>query len=161
MKQSKLQSSKKQFYIILTISILAGALIIGSSICALSPSCPFTGANVKTKSESVTDINAYEAKLLIEENRDNPEFVILDIRTPAEYGEGHIEGAVNLDFYEQSFKDDLGKLDKNKTYLLHCRSGSRSGNTVPVLKNLGFTDIQHLNKGFDEWSSVGYETVSE
>ena len=79
------------------------------------------------KTQIIEDITPEEAYALIQDNRDNQNFVIIDVRTPEEYASGHIEKAINLDYYSETFKDELNKLDKNKTYLIYCRSGRRSG----------------------------------
>ena len=49
--------------------------------------------------------------------------MILDVRTAEEYSGGHIEGSTNIDVKSESFKEEVGKLDKSKTYLVHCRTG--------------------------------------
>src|SRR5665811_718827 len=66
--------------------------------------------------QQVTDFSASEAHALIQQNGDNPDFVILDVRRPDEYAEGHIEGAVNLNYQDESFRDNLGDLDLDDTY---------------------------------------------
>jgi len=63
-----------------------------------------------------------DAYTLIQKNKGNPDFVILDVRTPAEFADEHIENAINLDYYSETFRDDLNKLDKTKTYLIYCRT---------------------------------------
>jgi rhodanese-related sulfurtransferase len=71
-------------------------------------------------------IGVDEAVELIEKNKDNGDFIILDIRTPEEYEYGHLENAINIDFYSDSFQQDLARLEKNKIYLEYCMSGIRS-----------------------------------
>ncbi len=97
------------------------------------------------------------ADILIQINENNPDFVIIDVRTAAEYSSGHIEGAINLDFRGgQTFRDDLDALDKNKTYLIYCRSGNRSGQTLPIMEDLGFMKVYNLSGGINRWTSDGY-----
>lgn len=66
---------------------------------------------------------------------------IIDIRTPEEFEEGHLEGAVNIDFYEDSFVSELDSLDKDDEVLIYCRSGNRSGQASEIMQELGFTNI--------------------
>lgn len=73
--------------------------------------------------------------------------VVLDVRTPTEFTTGHIKGAINLDYYQPSFKNELAKLDKTKKYLVYCRSGNRSQSTVQIMKQLGFKYIYEVNGG--------------
>ncbi|GAG42700.1 unnamed protein product, partial [marine sediment metagenome] len=65
-----------------------------------------------------------------QENKDNPNFVILDVRTPEEFLSEYIENSVNLDYYSDTFRNNLDKLDKNKMHLIYCRSGRRSENAL-------------------------------
>ena len=98
------------------------------------------------------DVAAEVAAELI---KNTPNLVVLDIRTPGEYAEGHIEGAKMIDFRAEDFAAELGKLDKDIPYLVHCRSGGRSGSAMPVFKELGFAKIYHLHKGFNSWVESG------
>lgn len=81
--------------------------------------------------------------------------VILDIRTPEEYSSGHIENAVNVDYYAADFINKLEKLDKNATYMVYCRSGNRSGSTVTQMEKLGFKSVYELNGGINAWLKAG------
>jgi len=84
---------------------------------------------------------------LIEANWSNPEFVILDVRTPGEFARGHIAGAINLDYYASGFQQELDQLDKSNTYLVYCRSAQRSGMTARIMEELGFMRIYDLDGG--------------
>lgn len=88
-----------------------------------------------------------------------PEAIVLDVRTPAEFDEGHIGDAINVDYRSENFRTDLGKLDKNSHYILHCKSGNRSGKSLEIMKELGFSRITHLDGGFDAWKAAGNPTV--
>jgi len=78
--------------------------------------------------------------------------VILDVRTEAEYNEGSIPNAINIDIYEgQAFMEHLEALDKSKNYYVYCRSGARSAKACEVMNNLGFDNAYNLLGGFLEW----------
>ena len=78
--------------------------------------------------------------------------VILDVRTEAEYNEGSIPNAINMDIYEgQVFMENLETLDKSKNYYVYCRSGARSAKACEVMNNLGFDNAFNLLGGFLEW----------
>jgi len=109
----------------------------------------------------IKDVTAKEAFTLTQENRNNPDFVILDVRTPQEFAEGHIAGAINIDFNSPAFSEKIDKLDRGKTYLLHCRSGSRSQATFDMMKKLNFTRIYHMIGGILEWQANGLPTVKD
>jgi len=98
-----------------------------------------------------TDVTALEAEALINENIDNEHFIILDVRTPSEYNAGHIDGATNVNYNASDFVEKLNKLDKTDIYLLYCASGNRSSRALKKMKELGFTKIHHLKKGYSGW----------
>lgn len=82
---------------------------------------------------------------------------VLDVRTAEEVSEGYIPGAVNFDFYGDSFSSQLDKLDKNKTVFVYCAAGGRSGKTLETLKKKGFVEIYDLSGGFNAWKEAGFE----
>ncbi len=110
--------------------------------------------------QTIENITAKEAFDLIQDNKDNPDFVILDVRTPDEFSEGHIENAVNLDYYSEAFKEELEKLDKGKMYLMHCRSGGRSAKVLAIMEELGFLEIYHMTDGMLGWEAEGFPVVA-
>lgn len=86
--------------------------------------------------------------------------LILDVRTPAEIAEGHLDGALFVDFLADDFKDKVVLLDKAADYVVHCRSGNRSGQAVLIMADLGFTGAL-VNGGSleDAAASTGIEIV--
>jgi rhodanese-related sulfurtransferase len=83
------------------------------------------------------------------------DLVVLDIRTPEEFAEGHLEGAVLVDFYDADFADQLAALDPDVPYLLYCRSGNRSGQALGVMEQLGFTSVANVDGGIIAWTGAG------
>ena len=86
--------------------------------------------------------------------------VILDVRTAQEYVLGHLKGSINLDFKSPSFSDLIARLDRDKAYLLYCRTGRRSARAVMLMKSLGFKELYNLTKGIEQWQREGYEVIS-
>ena len=86
--------------------------------------------------------------------------ITLDVRTPSEFNEGHIEGALLVDFQSGNFENEIASLDKSKTYAVYCRSGSRSGQAVKVMSEAGFTNIYNLNGGVIDWANAGMNLVN-
>lgn len=84
---------------------------------------------------------------------------IIDIRTPEEYAEGHLPGAANIDFYSSDFGQRLSQLDRQKTWLVYCRSGNRSGKSLKKFKKLGFENVLHLRGGYSAWTRAKGPTV--
>ena len=147
-------------------SLLPSALLAAVIISLCLPAHPLLSAernndgqkNGQGASESARDwknISAAEAALMIEENKNNPDLVILDVRTPREYSDGHIEGALNVDIMSESFNGEAAKLDTGKTYLIHCRSGKRSAKAAALMKVLGFRDIYDIEGGIIAWEKQG------
>jgi len=85
--------------------------------------------------------------------------VVLDIRTPEEYDQGIIEGAVNIDFYDDDFAVQLDALDKDAHYVVYCNSGNRSGQANSIFEDLGFTDVTEIDGGITAWYSEGLPVV--
>lgn len=76
---------------------------------------------------------------------------LIDVRTPAEFEEGKIAHAINMNVNEESFKDKVKDLDKNTPVYLYCRSGGRSMKAAEILKDLGFQKIYNLEGGYMNW----------
>ena len=84
------------------------------------------------------------------ENDENA--VILDVRTEAEFIEGFIPEAKNLDIYiGQDFLNEVGKLDKDKSYYVYCRSGARSSQACALMNQQGIENTYNLMGGISEW----------
>jgi rhodanese-related sulfurtransferase len=86
--------------------------------------------------------------------------ITLDVRTPIEFAEGHIEGARLIDFQSGNFENEIAALDKNATYAVYCRSGNRSGQAVKVMQDAGFTNVFNMNGGVIEWANAGLPLVN-
>jgi phage shock protein E len=104
-------------------------------------------------SASHVDVNG--AEKLIKDNG----VAILDIRTADEFKEGHIAGAVNIDFMESDFEKKASELDKSKPYLVHCASGCRGVSCIEILRKLGFKQLYHLDGGMIAWQESGKSVV--
>jgi rhodanese-related sulfurtransferase len=89
------------------------------------------------------------------------DLVVLDVRTPEEYAEGHLDGAVLVDFYDADFADQLGQLDPEVPYLVYCRSGNRSGQTLTLMEQLGFSSASDIDGGIVAWQDAGLPVVVE
>jgi rhodanese-related sulfurtransferase len=81
--------------------------------------------------------------------------VVLDVRTESEFKAGHIPGAVNVDVNAGDFDEKVAKLDKSKTYLVHCRAGGRSAKASKKMEGMGFKELYDLAPGFNGWEKAG------
>ena len=98
-------------------------------------------------------IESKEAFIKIEKHREDPDFVVLDVRTPEEYQTDHLENALLLDVKSIDFKDELEKMDKYKTYFVYCKAGRRSLNAIKLMKEQGYKNLININGGIDKWKS--------
>ncbi|WP_424960914.1 rhodanese-like domain-containing protein [Ekhidna sp.] len=81
--------------------------------------------------------------------------VLLDVRTPAEYVEGKIEGHQLINFNTPDFPEQIDKLDRSKNYLVYCRSGNRSGQTCQLMQSMGFSgNLYNLEGGIHAWNDA-------
>jgi phage shock protein E len=124
-----------------------------ATLLALVPSLCQAQSDKKPKASSavVTHTDAKEAAKLLAKG----EVTVLDVRTPGEYAGGRITGATNIDFLASDFADKISKLDREKTYLVHCASGGRSTKCLPQLEKAGFKRVIHLDGGFKAWQAAG------
>ena len=86
--------------------------------------------------------------------------VVLDVRTPDEFAEGHLAGAVNIDVQAADFAARAAELPTDAPVVVYCRSGNRSAAAVTVLRDLGFTDLTDAGAMTDAAASLGLEIVS-
>ncbi len=84
---------------------------------------------------------------------------ILDVRTPGEWAEGTVKGAIKMNFFDADFQEQVLKLDKTKPVYVYCKSGVRSAKAAKQMEELGFTKIYNLLGGFNAWSDAGKEVV--
>lgn len=79
--------------------------------------------------------------------------LVIDVRTPAEWQEGVIDGAdIFIDYNGVNFKQELAKLDKSKTYVVYCRSGGRSAGASQVMVDNGFKHVINMQGGIMSWT---------
>ena len=83
---------------------------------------------------------------------------LVDVRTPGEYTQGHIENAININVYDKAFATKTAALDKTKPVYVYCRSGARSMKAAGMLKSNGF-NVVNLNGGIGGWLRNGYKIV--
>lgn len=124
-------------------------------VAMLSSGCVGTESETPNQGASgqiIKFITPEEAFDLIQENQNNPNFVIIDDRATAKFNSSHIENAISIP-YGLDFADRLSKLDKNKIYLVYCPTGC--GATSKTMKQLGFKEVYEIEGGLNAWMSQG------
>jgi rhodanese-related sulfurtransferase len=141
--------------------MLSAALVIG----ALAVGCPSNtpdNAPPDDPVQIIENVNPLEAFDLIQQNEGDADFVIIDVRTPQEYAQDHLEGAINIDFKSPLFEADLlSALDRDKTYFIYCHSGNRSGQARDLMEGLDFAEVYNLLGGITAWRDAGLATVTD
>jgi rhodanese-related sulfurtransferase len=84
---------------------------------------------------------------------------VIDVRTPAEFAAGHLDGAVNIDVEGPDFAAQVATLDKDATYAVYCRSGNRSKSATQQMADAGIGSIYELGGGINAWAAAGYPIV--
>ncbi len=141
----------------LIISSLALCVLVFSGIAGISIA-EEAGSENDTKLSVVENISTEKGYELISNNTKNPDFRILDVRTPGEFAGGHISNATNIDYQSSTFKDNLKQLDRDKTFIVYCRSGNRSSKAVKIMNELGFKSVYNMG-GIIDWENRGYPVV--
>ena len=100
--------------------------------------------NFFNSNKGYENINSQKFNEIMESNKDA---IILDVRTSGEYRQGAIPGAKNIDIMSPAFQQQISALDKEKTYLVYCRSGNRSGQACQIMSGAGFTSLYNLSGG--------------
>ena len=87
------------------------------------------------------------------------DYILVDVRTLEEYESGHIQDAINFDFYSRSFQKEILSLDKSSSIILYCRTQNRSTKTANYLKENGYKAITVLEGGITSWVKNGNDLV--
>ncbi len=99
--------------------------------------------------DSIINLSAIEFSQKI--HSDNSA-VIIDVRTPQEFSDGHIPNSMLIDIYNPTFQSKILELDKSKNYYIYCRSGNRSYHAGVFMLAEGFASVQHLEEGIISWT---------
>ncbi|KRT73270.1 MAG: rhodanese-like protein [Deltaproteobacteria bacterium CSP1-8] len=109
--------------------------------------------------DTARDVGPKDAQALIRENAGTRDFVVLDVRTPEEFAQGHLEGAVLVDYRSPGLREEMAGLGRTNTYLVYCRMGNRSASALGIMRELGFRSYYHLEGGIKRWLEEGLPAV--
>jgi rhodanese-related sulfurtransferase len=114
----------------------------------------------KTKGRLSKDIFPSEAWELISKSRDGDDLVIIDVSTPQEYKDLHLEGAVNVNLLSRFFKTRLDVMNKSRTYVVYCKVGGRSKIAQKLMQQFGFRIVYNVVGGTPLWEEEGLPFAS-
>jgi len=127
------------------ITVWTATLILAMGATALLAAGPAT-----------KDVTVAQARQLIQDRGGKADFVVLDVRTPEEFANGRLPGAVNVNIQVPDFQSRLAALDRGNTYLVYCRTGNRSARAIQVMQRLGFQSLYHMTEGILRWEKKGF-----
>lgn len=97
----------------------------------------------QSKTKPITEFSQNDVKNIM----------LVDVRTPEEYSAGHIDNALNINWYNKSFDNQFESIDKDKTIYVYCKKGGRSLKAQERLISLGFENVINLEGGYDAWKT--------
>lgn len=137
-------------YISIAYGALLGSLLL-SSIAGSSPSQSSFLKKFFGGDSTVTHTSIGQEEFMTIAADENT--VIIDVRTPAEWKAGYIEGTdMFIDYNSHDFSERIAALDPSKTYVLYCRTDNRSGSACKVMTKAGFTKVYNLTGGISRWN---------
>ena len=128
------------------LALVICALVVVGGLTGCSGSTPATASD-----SGPARVGTGEFAAVIEQ----PGIQIIDVRTPEEFADGHIAGAVNIPVQQPDFASRVAQLDPGATYAVYCRSGNRSQPAVAAMEEAGITNIYELDSGTKGWTAAG------
>ncbi len=153
---------KFNFYILSAVFIISG--------CGTQNNEIEVKRQIGIDTEIVTECQANECQgddiisesidaMSFKEKLDTGEYILIDIRTQEEYENERIADVQNIDIYSDNFDEWLNILDKDKKYLIYCRSGSRTKFGLQRMRTLGFSEVYDLDGGINKWKKNKYKII--
>ena len=96
----------------------------------------------QSTSKPITEVSQKELKTVI----------LVDVRTPGEFQAGHLDNALNINWFDPDFARQFEAIDKDKTIYLYCKKGGRSAKAQEKLASIGYRNVVNLEGGYDAWS---------
>lgn len=129
--------------------------LVLSSLCFFACQSDTTTSNTTTSPNKTLVIKGkLEPATFKQKLAASPDALLIDVRTPQEYEQGHLDKALNIDYHGDDFDQKMAALDKSKPVFLYCKSGGRSGKTFHKLKKMGFKDVYDMKGGYTAWSEL-------
>lgn len=140
--------------LVLVLLVGLGALMLGRSrtVTAVAGGTPPAET---AATGTIEHVDAPGAARLLERSN----LTVLDLRTPEEFAVAHLAGARLVNYNSPDFAQELARLDRSRTYLIHCASGRRSTAALEKFRELGFQHVIHLDGGLRAWQAAGLPVV--
>ena len=131
-------------------------LIYGLSACQDNSNKTSSEESALSIRKDISVQRAYEKMMGASQD---PNLVVIDVRTPREYEQIRLQNTLLINFRDPDFKTKISKLDKNKIYIVHCRSGNRSGKACDIMQEMGFKEIYNVAGGILQWQEADLPVV--
>ena len=140
-------------------SLLTVAVACTMLSCVQSPSTSETASSAQDTVAIMEDVSNHTFLALM---ADKPEALLLDVRTPEEWNEGHLAGASHADYWgdEQAFQAAMDAIPRDRPVLVYCAGGGRSGLTAKELIKAGHREVYNLENGISGWITEGHPVVT-
>ena len=122
--------------------------------CVLFSICLFVSCNAQKDYKTIT---TFELKELLKKDK----IQLVDVRTQEEFNEGYIAEAQNIDYYSDTFEEDIKKLDTDRPVIVYCKSGGRSAKCAEKMIEAGFVKVYDLDGGISQWQHKGFEVKAK
>ena len=144
-------------------TVLAGLAVL--SVAACSPAASSTSGSVAAKAADTQVQSTASPVQLVDVVKGaalaaDPSVIVIDVRTPAEFAEGHIARAEVVDVSAVDFGARIAQFDRSRSYLVYCHSGRRSSQATAMMAELGFANVYNLDGGITAWQSAGAPVVT-
>lgn len=110
-------------------------------ILLISSLCFFFFGCAQNSSKPITEVSQNELN----------DVILVDVRTPEEFTAGHIDQALNVNWFDLNFAKQMESIDKNETIYLYCKKGGRSAKAAHLLDSLGYKNVIDLEGGYDSY----------
>jgi phage shock protein E len=127
-------------------------------LIALLEGC-IAGREGSSGNQIIESVSLEEAFALMDDHLGDDDFVIVDLRPAEQYGSGHIQNAINIDYQSDDFVEELGALEREYIYLLYSQTERVSGKVLGKMAALGFKEVYSLRGGMEHWELVGLPQV--
>ncbi len=145
--------------IIVTLLLLLVFPIVFGGCDYITGKLPELSFNVPEQIPTIQNVSASDGYAIISINAGHANFIIIDVRTPSEYAQGHLPFAINRDVNSPTFSNDINKLNKNRIYFVYCQAGGRSAAARDMMQELGFIHVINLINGYADWVAAGFPVV--
>lgn len=138
------------------------AIIVLVCLLSLTYACKQDTTSESVKDNTISGDSTYKKAEFIEpldfqKGMNRSRAVIVDVRMPQEFEQGHIEGAVNINFFDPNFKSQLLGLEKNKKYYMYCKNGRMSERAAEFMMKNDYSEIYVLKGGYEAWQEAALQ----